>query len=255
MPADRLHHRGDSQPVAHPIRTRVWGIGAVLLLTVALAVTFGVFFLTAMRMANKAREVRVPDVRGHSLAESTALLSTLGLGVKVEARLPDSTVPIDHVLAQDPAPGTVFRRQRSVRIRVSEGQRDPVVPSVVGQAERMADIVLAQQQIQVGEHATVYSSRFPADTVVAQDPAPELHASKVALLVNRSSVGVTFVMPDLIGTPSARVVEILRRRGFRVTVSAEVPYAGLAPGVVVRQSPQAGFQVSYGDTVSIEVTR
>jgi beta-lactam-binding protein with PASTA domain len=38
-------------------------------------------------------------------------------------------------------------------------------------------------------------------------------------------------------------------------VVGQNPYPGVPPGVVIRQSPQAGFQVTLGDTVSLEVSR
>jgi beta-lactam-binding protein with PASTA domain len=54
---------------------------------------------------------------------------------------------------------------------------------------------------------------------------------------------------------AGRVVEILRRHGFRVTIGAEVPYPGLPSGVVIRQAPQAGFQVASGEAVTLEVSQ
>jgi beta-lactam-binding protein with PASTA domain len=51
------------------------------------------------------------------------------------------------------------------------------------------------------------------------------------------------------------VLEVLRRRGFRVTVGAEVPYPGLPAGIVIRQTPPAGFQIDYGDAIVLEVSR
>jgi serine/threonine-protein kinase len=244
-----------TRPNARYLRTRVWSAGRLLVLAVALSATFGVFFLTGMRVANRAREVRVPDLRGKSVAEANEALGEVGLVLRVDMRRPDPKVPANHVLAQEPEPGTVLRRQRSIRVRVSEGQRDPFVPSVVGQAERTAEIVLAQDKLEVGSRAEIRSTSYPAGSVVAQDPAPKARAAKVSLLVNEGESGVGYVMPDVIGTSAGRVVEILRRRGFRVTVSAEVPYPGLPSGIVIRQSPQGGFQIGYGDPVVLEVSR
>ena len=52
------------------------------------------------------------------------LLAGLGLSVRVEdARRPDKTVPADHVLTQEPAAGQIVRRQRAVRVRLSDGLR------------------------------------------------------------------------------------------------------------------------------------
>jgi beta-lactam-binding protein with PASTA domain len=142
-----------------------------------------------------------------------------------------------------------------VRVRVSDGQHDPILPSVIGQADRTAEIVLTQEHVAIGSRAEVHTASYPGGVIIAQDPAPKDRATTVSLLVNAGEAGASFVMPDLIGTLGVRVVDILRRHGFRVSVSAEVPYPGLPPGVVVRQTPQAGFQVGYGDAVLIEVSR
>jgi beta-lactam-binding protein with PASTA domain len=62
-------------------------------------------------------------------------------------------------------------------------------------------------------------------------------------------------MPDLIGVNGDRAADVLRTAGFRVAVVEQDPYPGVPAGVVIRQSPQAGFQVTPGDTVSLEVSR
>ena len=53
-------------------------------------------------------------------------------------------------------------------------------------------------------------------------------------------------MPDLIGVNGDRAADILRARGFRVAVVGSNPYPGVAAGIVLRQSPQAGFQIAPG---------
>ena len=96
---------------ARPVRQRVWTVGRLLILIAALGLTFGLFFLTALRVATRAREVTVPDVRGKSLAEATASLAEVGLTMRVDPiRRPDGKVPADHVLAQQPETGAVLRR-------------------------------------------------------------------------------------------------------------------------------------------------
>jgi serine/threonine-protein kinase len=182
-------------------------------------------------------------------------LADVGLALRVDLRQPDPTIPADHVVSQDPEPGAILRRQRAVRVRVSEGQRDPAVPSVVGQSERTAETVMSQANVRIDGRAEIRTTRFPVGTIVAQDPPVETRSPSVTLLVNRGDSGLTFVMPDLIGTLGARVLDILRRRGLRVSVSAETPYPGLPPGVVVRHSPQGGFRVAYGDAVTLELSR
>jgi beta-lactam-binding protein with PASTA domain len=48
---------------------------------------------------------------------------------------------------------------------------------------------------------------------------------------------------------------VLRSRGFRVAVVGDQPYPGVPAGVVLRQQPQAGFQISPGEPISLEVSR
>jgi serine/threonine-protein kinase len=228
----------------------------LLVLVAALAVTFCAFFLTALGVTTRAREVKVPDLRGQSVTDASRMLTNAGLVLKVDPiRRPDSKVQADHVLAQEPDPGTVLRRQRSVRIRVSDGPRDPVVPSVTGAPERTADITLEQARIEVTSRAEIRSGNRDAGTIVAQDPPALSHATGVALLVNRGEVGTSYVMPDLIGTPSARVMDILRRRGFNVFIAGEIAYPNLPPLIVVRQTPLPGYQIAAGEPVTLWVSK
>jgi beta-lactam-binding protein with PASTA domain len=53
----------------------------------------------------------------------------------------------------------------------------------------------------------------------------------------------------------SRAVDMLRTRGFRVTIVGELPYPGIPPGIVLRQFPSAGFQIGLGDPISLEVSR
>src|SRR6187399_899744 len=242
-PATVVPKERAARPKPKDLRTRVFGAGRILVIGIGLAVTFATFFPTGMRVANKAREVKVPSLQGLSMTDANRAAAAVGLVLKVDQRRGDPKVPADHVLSQDPDAGTVLRRQRQVRVRVSDGQRDPAVPLVVGMAERTAELVLAQEKVEIGDKAEIRTRAFEAGLVVAQDPPAKVQTAKVALLVNRGEDAAGYVMPDIIGTMSARSVDILRRHGFRVTVSAEVLYPGIAPGVVVRQSPQAGFRI------------
>src|SRR5262245_23750442 len=114
MPAEKPASGHETNPVPHQFRTRVWSAGRLLLLAAALVVTFGAFFLTAMRVTTRAREVAVPDIRGRSMTDATTILTEAGLIVTVDQRRADPKVAADHVMSQDPAPGTVLRRQRAV---------------------------------------------------------------------------------------------------------------------------------------------
>ena len=66
---------------------------------------------------------------------------------------------------------------------------------------------------------------------------------------------MTFVMPNLIGVNSEAAADVLRSRGFRIAVVADHPYPGIPPGIILRQSPEAGFQIAPGESISVEVSQ
>ena len=186
-----------SRRQARAVRHRVWTAGRLLLLAGGLGLTFGVFFLTSFAVATRAREVRVPDVRGQSVTAATTALAAVGLEAAVDpVRRADAKVPADHVLTQEPDPGNTLRRQRPVRIRVSDGQRDPIVPLVIGQPDQAATAILIQSGITVATRIDVRSADSPVGAVVGQDPPAKGRAHAVTLLINRGLPDQTFVMPD-----------------------------------------------------------
>jgi eukaryotic-like serine/threonine-protein kinase len=236
--------------------TRVWSAGRLFAIAACLVATYLLFAVTSMRVALKVREVPVPDVRNRTVAEATATLLDEGLVLNIDesGRL-DPKIAAGRIALQEPAPGTITRRQRSIRVWLSRGPRVAVIPALTGESERAAQLRLEQDGLSVTSLAEVRSADFPSDIVIAQAPPAAARGTEVALLVNRGEQSRHYVMPDLIGVAGSRAVDLLRTRGFRVSVVGELPYPGVPAGIVLRQFPAAGFQVAAGDPISLEVSR
>jgi serine/threonine-protein kinase len=238
------------------LSTRVWGAGKRLLLAGALVLTYFVFAAAAMRLALRTRDVIVPPLAGKTLNEASTLLAASGLTLRVEdARRTDTTLPAGQVVSQDPQAGIKTRRERSVKVWVSAGPRATTVPALVGESQRAAEMRARQDGLQVASIAEIRSDDYAADTVIGQNPPAKTGGARVALLLNRRESSGTFVMPDLIGVNGDRAADLLRARGFRVSVVGDHPYPGVPAGIVLRQSPQGGFQIGTNDPISLEVSR
>jgi serine/threonine-protein kinase len=234
----------------------MWGAGKLVLLCGGLLLTYVLFAAAAMRVALKTREVVVPTLDGKTVNEASATLAELGLSLKVEeGPKVDPKIPAGQILTQDPQSGIRTRRQRSVRVWLSAGPRSTIVPSFLGESERTAQLRVTQTGFVMGPTAEIRTADYPTGTIVAQSPPPKSQGEQVSLLVNRGERGATYVMPDLIGVNGDRVSDLLRARGFRVSVVGDHPYPGVPGGVVLRQNPQAGFQIAPGEPISIEVSR
>lgn len=234
----------------------MWSAGKLLVLAGALLMTYVVFAAVAMRIAIRLREVSVPSLTGRTVNDASAVLADAGLALRVEeARRVDPKVPAGQVLVQEPQAGVRMRRDRSVRVWISAGPRSTIVPALVGESERAAQLRMQQEGFAVESVAEIRSVEYPAGVVVAQNPPPKSNAERIAMLVNRGERDASYVMPDLIGVNGDRAADFLRVRGFRVAVVGDHPYPGVPAGVVLRQNPQAGFQIAPGEAISLEVSR
>ena len=239
-----------------PAYSRVWSAGKRLLVGGGLLLTYVLFAAVGMRVALKTREVSVPAVQGKSVNQASALLAEAGLNLKVEeGRRIDPKVPAGQILSQEPEAGTRTRRERSVKVWVSAGPRAMVIPPLIGESERAAQIRMQQEGLELAALAEIRSGDYDRNTVVAQTPPPKNSGTRVALLVNRGERGATYVMPDLIGVNGDRAADILRARGFRISIVGDHPYPGVPAGIVLRQNPQAGFEIASGESISLEVSR
>ncbi|MBI4486848.1 MAG: PASTA domain-containing protein [Acidobacteria bacterium] len=238
------------------LRTRVWSAGKIVLLGAGLLGTYLLFAAASMRLAIRAREVQVPDLSDRTATEATTIAVDLGLTLKVDdTRRVDAKIGEGRVLAQDPPAGATTRRQRIVKVWLSAGQRVNIIPALSGETERSAQLRLSQDGLTLASVSEIRSSDAPMGVVLAQEPPAKTTGTQVSLLVNRGEQGATYVMPDLIGVNGDRAAEILRGRGFRVAVVGSNPYPGVAAGIVIRQSPQGGFQIAPGEPISLEVSR
>ena len=229
------------------LKTRVWSAGKLLLLGGALLLTYVLFAAASMRVALKTREVVVPSLAGKTVNDATALAGRSRPQAQVEEG-PGSIRRCRpaRFWRRSRRPACSTRRERSVKVWVSSGPRATIVPALLGESERTGAAAAAAGGLELAATAEIRSAEYPSDVIVAQTPPPKSNAPRVALLVNRGERGATYVMPDLIGVNGDRAADVLRAARFRVAVVGDHPYPGVPAGIVLRQNPQAGFQISPG---------
>jgi serine/threonine-protein kinase len=227
------------------------------LIGLALVLALFASALFTMRVVLESRDVTVPSLTGRTQAEAEALVAARGLALRIEGRRHDPAVPRDRVVAQEPPPGGLLKAHRAVRLWVSLGPRRVTVPRVEGESVRTARAALEQAGIPVARVVEV-SDPSPEGTVLVQRPPAgeaDLEDGGASLLVSRGLRGVSYVMPDLIGRDAAAVLGALEHAGLKVTDVRYRSYPGVAAGIVLRQSPQAGQRVSARAALSLDVSR
>lgn len=253
---------------------------ALLLVALASAVL-------TMQFAIHGAEVRVPNLRGMTIAEARSQTAGLRLNLEVDNHYYSSDVAAGHILTQSPAPSSVVRRDWHVRVADSLGPQKVEVPNVVGTQERAAALNLRHASLEEGTPAQIPWPAAEPGTVLAQDPqakAQGIEKPSVNLLVAAADDAHPdgFAMPDLSGLPVLTAQAMLTRVGIKfdapkfqdipipavsanpasTTTSGTAPppvpapiHPSAAPGTVIGQSPPAGFKVEVGSTVALTVAK
>jgi serine/threonine-protein kinase len=232
-------------------------LGRNALLGAALLATLAASAVLTMRVVLATRDVAVPSLAGRALPDASALAAHRGLALRIEGRRHDPAVPAEHVVAQEPPPGATLKAHRAVRVWVSLGPRRVSVPPVEGQSARTARIALEQAGVPVA-HVVEIGDPATEGTVLVQRPPPgeaDLASGGASLLVSRGPGGASFVMPDLIGRDAGAALAALQAAGFKVSDVRYRTYPGVAPGIVLRQTPPAGHPVSPRSALSLDVSR
>ncbi len=218
--------------------------------------------LITMRLAIHGREIVVPKLVGLTPAEAERVALGTGLLVQVESRFYSADVPEGRIMSQVPPAGATVRRGWRVRVAESLGPQRVIIPSVIGQSARAAELNLQRRGLELGSVAVAHIPAAPPDRVVAQSPPPNasLYAPKISLLVSAPREEQQFVMPNFVGRPLAEATRAVEAAGLKVA-EGEPPAAGspAAPrngaAVIVRQTPAAGQRASAGATITFEVAQ
>jgi len=163
----------------------------------------------------------------------------------------------------------------------------------MGNQERTAALNLRRVGLEAGTTAYLPWPKAPLGTVLAQDPPPKAQGIErpgINLLVAAADDATVdgYVMPDLTGLPIVSAQAALSRVGIKFSdpkfvetgikpiggavSSAPIASVGSAasappaspqaqarptalPGVVVSQSPPAGWRVDVGSTVTLSVAK
>lgn len=254
-PEDR---EATSAPKGSRRKPTPWMIaGFLALVGVGLSIWFIQFFPSFMNVA----EVRVPNVVGKSLAEAQAILAARQLRGEVAARVYDSTVPVDFIVAQDPSPNRLVKVNRVVRLTVSRGPELVIVPDLTGLTLREAELALNEVGLTLGQQEAFPDGGLPAGRIVRQNPPPLSRLEKgLAVDVTVSTGGKEegiIPVPDVTGRPYSEALESLKEAGLLVGQVVEEARPGLsvAPGVVLSQNPPPGTTVLPGSSVDLVVSQ
>ena len=239
-----------------------------MLRVLVLVVVFIASALTAMRFAIHGRQTTIPKVVGLTQNQAERLLADRGLVLEQGDRYFSSDVPPDRVMSQAPAPGAQVRRGWHVRVAESMGPQRVVIPDLIGNSERAAEINIRRRGLELGSVASATVPGAPGDQIVAQSPpanAVDVSEPKISILMAAPEERPSFVMPDLVGQSEDAAIDTIVNAGLHVAgiATQTAPPAGqnatqAVPNgtrMIIKTIPGAGQRVFQGQGIGLEVTQ
>ena len=134
--------------------------------------------------------VQIPDFREVPLETVKRSLIDLKLKPRSAKYNYHPTVPEGHVIRLEPPNGRSIKQGRSVKIFVSKGRQEFLVPSFIGKSEEEIKFILQGSNIELEIMPPVFSTDIEYGLVVSQLPLPDQYMfdnGKVQLVFSKGS--------------------------------------------------------------------
>jgi len=231
----------------------------ILVLFAVFVIAAGASAYLALTLIIQAEEtVVVPALRDKEVVYALQMLSDLGLNTRIKASHFSATIPANHIIDQDPAPGAEIKKGRSVKLVISRGQLSVTTPQLAGMPVGQALILLEETGLCPGTRAHARHPDIRADRVIAQSPPSGIAINRnkcVDLLISLGPPANAFVMADLTTLPVDDAILKIEADHLLLGDIATAATHGVPLETVAHQAPQAGYRVATGQVVHLGVNR
>jgi len=211
-------------------------LGSVLAVSMLVAITIWLFTLNPTTVSTASAPM-VPDLVGQSEEVARNTIDALGLETMVIEEV-SGEFDEGFVIRTEPGTGVRVALGERVRVYVSAGASQIVIPDVINQTLEDATTKLEQAGLSVGAAETDYSPSLPEGTVMGMSPAPGEKAGAGDVITLTVSNGLVLV-PDVTGLSIGEANPLLSGPLVQLTVRLDpdltclgqtVQAQSLAPG-------------------------
>jgi len=195
----------------------------------------------------------VPSVEGEPEEAAQGILEGLGFSVIIDNEFHD-TIAQGIAIGTNPSMNSQAPDGSEIRLIVSDGAREEIVPEVVGETENDAISLLSDAGFPVGEPERPYSDTVPQGEVMSADPAPGAsvrHDTAVVLEISNGPAPIE--VASVVGMTEADAITRLERDAMDVTVLYERTL-DQPEGYVFSQDPAGGADGTRTQAITITVS-
>jgi serine/threonine-protein kinase len=215
-------------------------------------------YLTLTFIIKSEDTIIVPNVVGKDVVATLELLSDLQLNTKVNGSEYSQQFPKNHVTFQEPEAGSEIKRGRDVRIIISKGTRNVLMPNLIAITKHQARMIMEENGILEGQVSHTYSKSIVKDHIIVHVPAAGAIVTRgtaVDILVSLGPRPVQYKMPDLSGLSVEEAMLTIEESNLSVGTISSLFDNDQARNDIVRQEPPAGYPVTEQSPVHLAINR
>jgi serine/threonine-protein kinase len=215
-------------------------------------------YLTLTFIIKSEDTVIVPNLVGKDVVSALELLTDLQLNTKVSGSEYSQQFPKNHVVFQEPDAGSEIKKDRDVRIIISKGPQNILMPNLISLTQQQARMIIDENGLAGGQLSHTYSSLAQEDRVIDQAPAAGkmiTRRTRIDLLLSLGPHPVAYLMPDLTGLSLDQAAFLIEKNNLRVGDIRSDFDAKKARDSILRQDPPAGYQVIESSPVNLVINR
>lgn len=217
---------------------------------IAISLGIGIWYV----IVGPGSKVIVPSLAGLTVKEATSDLADLGLDLKVQREEFSEDIPENRVINSSPAGGGRISPDGTVEVTISKGKERYIVPTLQGLKIEIAEGLIKDNKLVVGEIIEEFSGEFPKGFIMRSSPAAGERIKRDSQVTLYLSKGVEQVgVSSYQGKSGEQALNELTEAGFEV----ETKYVfseDLPIGAVVSQIPSGG-DIDKGSVITLTVSK
>lgn len=234
-------------------------IGKIAALVLSFILFAGVSAYLTLTLLIKSEDiVIVPDLTGKEVVNVLEILTDLGLNTKVKGFEYTEDVPKNHIVFQQPKPGVEIKKGRDIKIIISRGAKNILMPNLKGLSLQQARIIIEENGLCHKEQSRTYNSIFEKDNIIAQLPSPGSQINRGECVNLLLSLGIrprAYKMPRLNGLTLDQAIGVIEKSNLTLGEIKSLFFEDKPKDTITNQDPLAGSLVFEGRLVTLVLNR
>lgn len=201
-------------------------------------------------------DIKVPDFKGMTLEKAEEEAEKLGLKIEEGEKVYSPDQEEGLITSQSPSKGSKVAKDTVIKVNISKGKKNGVVPNIVDMDYKKAKKYLEEFGFELGMIKTVTSTK-PVDTIVYQSVAAGTSADVGTVIDVEVSDGKgkeLKTVPMLVGLDIDAAKSTIEACGFKVgNISYEE--SSEAKNIVIRQQYKKDEELEEGSTIDIVISK